>query len=154
MAGLTSDIEKFLKALLEDTQDGFVEIGRNDLATRFECSPSQINYVLSTRFTPYNGYVIESKRGGNGFIRIITIVEDEDDYIKYIIKNLDKELTEERAKSFFTELFNKGYMNENELGIAVYAILDKSLMNVEKNKRNLVRHDIVKNILLSFLIRS
>ncbi|MFR4763632.1 MAG: CtsR family transcriptional regulator, partial [Anaerococcus obesiensis] len=85
---------------------------------------------------------------------IITIVEDEDDYIKYIIKNLDKELTEERAKSFFTELFNKGYMNENELGIAVYAILDKSLMNVEKNKRNLVRHDIVKNILLSFLIRS
>ena len=93
MAGLTSDIEKFLKALLDNTQEGFVEIGRNDLATRFECSPSQINYVLSTRFTPYNGYLIESKRGGNGFIRIITIVEDEDDYIKYIIKNLDKELT-------------------------------------------------------------
>lgn len=154
MAGLTSDIERFLKALLENTQDGSLEIGRNDLATRFECSPSQINYVLSTRFTPYNGYLIESKRGGNGFIRIITIIEDEDDYIKYIIKNLDKELTEERAKSFFKELFNKGYMDKKEARIAIYSILDRSLANVGKDKRNLVRHDIVKNILLSFLIRS
>lgn len=89
MAGLTSEIEKFLKMMLEDSVDGMLEIGRNDLATRFDCAPSQINYVLSTRFTPYNGYLIESKRGGNGFIKIITVV-DEDSYISYLIKNLKK----------------------------------------------------------------
>ena len=80
MAHLTSEIENFLKALLENSTDGMLEIGRNDLAIRFDCAPSQINYVLKTRFTPYNGYLIESKRGGNGFIKIITIVK-EDDYI-------------------------------------------------------------------------
>lgn len=155
MAGLTSDIERFLKALLENTQDGMVEIGRNDLASRFSCSPSQINYVLSTRFTPYNGYLIESKRGGNGFIKIITIIEEEkDDYIYHIIRKMDIEMTESKAKSLFEDLYNRGYFSKNEIKTAQYATRDKALINVEKEKRNLVRRDIIKNILLSFLVRS
>lgn len=155
MAGLTSDIERFLKAMLESTQDGMVEIGRNDLASRFSCSPSQINYVLSTRFTPYNGYIIESKRGGNGFIKIITIVEeDEDDYIYHVLKNLDVEMTESKAKSLFSDLYNRGYFNKNEIKTIEYAIADKALIHVNQEKRNLVRRDIIKNILLSFLVRS
>lgn len=155
LAGLTSDIERFLKAMLEATQDGMVEIGRNDLASRFSCSPSQINYVLSTRFTPYNGYIIESKRGGNGFIKIITIVEeDEDDYIYHVLKNLDAEMTESKAKGLFNDLYSRGYFDSNEVKTVEYAIADKALMNVDQEKRNLVRRDIVKNILLSFLVRS
>lgn len=155
LAGLTSDIEKFLKAMLDATQDGMVEIGRNDLASRFSCSPSQINYVLSTRFTPYNGYIIESKRGGNGFIKIITIVEeDEDDYIYHVIRNLDKEMTESKAKGLFKDLYKRGYLDQNEAKTLEYAIGDKALTNVDQEKRNLVRSDIIENILLSFLVRS
>ncbi|MDD7306683.1 MAG: CtsR family transcriptional regulator [Peptoniphilaceae bacterium] len=155
MAGLTSDIERFLKAMLEETQDGMVEIGRNDLASRFSCSPSQINYVLSTRFTPYNGYIIESKRGGNGFIKIITIVEeDQDDYIYHVIKNLDEQMTESMAHGLFEDLYNRGFFTRNEVKTAEYAVSEKALINVDKDKRNLVRRDIIESMLLSFLVRS
>ena len=153
MAGLTNQIERFLKLMLEDSVDGALEIGRNDLASRFDCSPSQINYVLSTRFTPYNGYLIESKRGGNGFIKIITIVE-EDDYISYLSKNLKKEMSQSNAYSLFDDLFEREYLTENELLMAKYATSDKSLADIEPRGRNKVRSSIVRSLLLSILARS
>lgn len=153
MAGLTSDIEKFLKALLEESTDGMLEIGRNDLAMQFDCAPSQINYVLSTRFTPHNGYLIESKRGGNGFIKIITIVE-EDDYISYLIKNLNEQMTEASADILFMDLYKKKYFTRDEFLMAKYATSDKALSRIEAKSRNSLRSDIIKNILLSVLARS
>ncbi|MFO3665229.1 CtsR family transcriptional regulator [Anaerococcus sp. ENR0831] len=153
MAGLTSDIERFLKAMLEESTDGMLEIGRNDLAMQFDCAPSQINYVLSTRFTPHNGYLIESKRGGNGFIKIITIVE-EDNYLTYLIKNLNRQMTEANADSLFKNLYSKKYFTKDEFLMAKYATSDKALCGVDSKNRNGIRSDIIKNILLSVLARS
>lgn len=153
MAGLTNQIERFLKLMLEDSADGALEIGRNDLASRFDCSPSQINYVLSTRFTPFNGYLIESKRGGNGFIKIITIVE-EDDYISYLIKNLNKEISQSNANNLFRDLYEKEYLTENEYLMAKYAASDKTLSDIEVSGKNKVRSSIVRSILLSIMARS
>lgn len=153
MAGLTNQIERFLKLMLEDSADGALEIGRNDLASRFDCSPSQINYVLSTRFTPFNGYLIESKRGGNGFIKIITIVE-EDDYISYLIKNLNKEMSQSNANNLFRDLYEKEYLTENEYLMAKYAASDKTLSDIEVSGKNKVRSSIVRSILLSIMARS
>lgn len=153
MAGLTSDIEKFLKAMLEDTADGMLEIGRNELAMKFDCAPSQINYVLSTRFTPHNGYLIESKRGGNGFIKIITIVE-EDNYLSYLIKNLNEQMTEQMADTLFADLYKRKYFSKEEAIMAKYAISDKALAGVDTADRPSVRSDIIKQILLSVLARS
>ena len=153
MAGLTSDIERFLKAMLDESTDGMLEIGRNDLAVQFDCAPSQINYVLSTRFTPHNGYLIESKRGGNGFIKIITIVE-EDNYLSYLVKNLNKQMTEASADSLFVDLYKRKYFTKDEFLMAKYATSDKALVGVSSKDRNSVRSDIIKNILLSVLARS
>ena len=153
MAGVTSRIEDFLKLMLEDSTSGVLEIGRNDLASQFDCSPSQINYVLSTRFTPYNGYLIESKRGGNGFIKIITIVE-EDDYISYLIKNLNKEMSQSNAYSLFKDLYDRSYLDEDGYLMARYTTSDKTLAEIEVKGRNRVRSSIVKSILLSILARS
>lgn len=153
MAGLTNQIERFLKLMLEDSADGALEIGRNDLASRFDCSPSQINYVLSTRFTPFNGYLIESKRGGNGFIKIITIVED-DDYISYLIKNLNKEMSQSNANNLFRDLYEREYLTENEYLMAKYAASDKTLSDIEVSGKNKVRSSIVRSILLSIMARS
>lgn len=153
MAGLTSDIERFLKAMLEESTDGMLEIGRNDLAMQFDCAPSQINYVLSTRFTPHNGYLIESKRGGNGFIKIITIVE-EDNYLSYLIKNLNKQMTEANADTLFKDLYSRKYFTKDEFLMAKYATSDKALAAISCKDRNGVRSDIIKNILLSVLARS
>ncbi|NLK42961.1 MAG: CtsR family transcriptional regulator, partial [Tissierellia bacterium] len=77
MPGLTNIIERFLKSLIDAQEDGIIEIQRNELAEKFNCAPSQINYVLSTRFTPYKGYYIESRRGGGGYIKIIKVSIDE-----------------------------------------------------------------------------
>ncbi|WP_151409617.1 CtsR family transcriptional regulator [Anaerococcus sp. Marseille-P9784] len=153
MAGLTSDIEEFLKAMLNQSTDGMLEIGRNDLAIKFDCAPSQINYVLSTRFTPHNGYLIESKRGGNGFIKIITIVE-EDNYLSYLVKNLNEQMTEANADSLFKDLYNREYLNEDEFLLAKYATSDKALAKITSDMRNFVRSDIIKNMILSILARS
>ena len=72
---LSDSIEDFIKALMEDEQDQqqAIELRRNELAEHFQCAPSQINYVLATRFTPDHGYVIESRRGGGGYIRIMRL---------------------------------------------------------------------------------
>lgn len=153
MAGLTSDIEEFLKAMLSQSTDGMLEIGRNDLAIKFDCAPSQINYVLSTRFTPHNGYLIESKRGGNGFIKIITIVE-EDNYLSYLVKNLNEQMTEANADSLFKDLYNREYLNEDEFLLAKYATSDKALAKITSDMRNFIRSDIIKNMILSILARS
>ncbi|EFM11550.1 transcriptional repressor, CtsR [Paenibacillus curdlanolyticus YK9] len=70
MRNISDLIEQYLKQMLQDSNEGAVEIQRNDLADRFSCVPSQINYVISTRFTLEKGYLVESKRGGGGYIRI------------------------------------------------------------------------------------
>jgi len=69
---LSDSIEEFIKTLMED-ETHVIELRRNELAEHFQCAPSQINYVLATRFTPDHGYVIESRRGGGGFIRIVRL---------------------------------------------------------------------------------
>ena len=84
-------IEEFIKELFEDNQE--VEIQRNELAEHFNCVPSQINYVISTRFKPSQGYYVESKRGGGGHIKIKKAVNTKSDYLMYIIKNIGREIT-------------------------------------------------------------
>ena len=76
MSTLSNQIEEYLKKLLSNSKNGILEIKRSDLAEIFMCVPSQINYVLSTRFSPNQGYMVESRRGGGGFVRIIKLSMD------------------------------------------------------------------------------
>ena len=88
MPGLSNMIERFIKSMIEMAEDSTIEIQRNELAERFDCAPSQINYVLTTRFTPYKGYYIESRRGGGGYIKIIKVGIDENEDINTIIVDI------------------------------------------------------------------
>ena len=81
---LSDTIEQFIKELLTQEEQG-VELKRNELAEYFGCAPSQINYVLATRFTLDDGYVIESRRGGGGYIRILRVVSDRGQQLSYLI---------------------------------------------------------------------
>ncbi|HOK71062.1 MAG TPA: CtsR family transcriptional regulator, partial [Bacillota bacterium] len=76
MGSLSDYIESYLKLLLDTGPHGFVEVQRRELAERFRCAPSQINYVLSTRFTVERGYVVETRRGGGGYIRIFKLDDE------------------------------------------------------------------------------
>ena len=85
--GISDMIEEFIKDLF-DEQNEAIEIQRNELAEQFKCVPSQINYVISTRFKPQQGYYVESKRGGGGHITIRKVKSDKEDYLLHIIKNI------------------------------------------------------------------
>ena len=152
MAGLTGRIEDFLLEMMDSTGDGVLEIGRNDLAARFECAPSQINYVLTTRFSPYNGYYIESRRGGSGYIRIIRLQRDADDTVSELLHSVVHDrITQEKAFRILQSLQRQGAIEEREAILMQHALDDNALRRVASDSRNEVRAAILKNMLLTFL---
>ncbi|HHX70908.1 MAG: CtsR family transcriptional regulator [Miniphocaeibacter sp.] len=152
MAGLSNSIERFIKDLLEQTEDGIVEIGRNDLANQFNCAPSQINYVLTTRFTPYKGYYIESRRGGSGYIRIMKLTFTEESSIDQIINEvIGESITKDTAYNIVNSLYEEKILSKREGQLILHALEDVALTNVNINYRNIVRADILRNMLLAFL---
>ncbi|MEB3429978.1 CtsR family transcriptional regulator [Citroniella saccharovorans] len=151
MSGLSNSIENFLKELLKE-EGGLIEFGRNDLAIRFDCAPSQINYVLKTRFTPAQGYFIESRRGGSGYIKIIKADIDEDTVFKDLLdKSIGDRITKNKAQDIIKELYNDELISKNEALLMIHATEDYALSNVSMDLKNYVRSDILKNMLLVFL---
>lgn len=152
MAGLTNRIERFLLGLMEERTDGILEIGRNDLAEQFECAPSQINYVLTTRFTPYKGYYIESRRGGSGYIRIIRLNRSQDATLEELIADIvEGEITCDKARHILNALEEREMITHRESAIMRHAVDDNALRMVESRFRNTLRGQILKNMLLVFL---
>lgn len=152
MAGLSNTIESFIKNLLEQTEDGIVEIGRNDLANQFNCAPSQINYVLTTRFTPYKGYYIESRRGGSGYIKITKLTFTTESSLDMMINEvIGESITKDMAYNVVNSLYEDEILSKREGRLILHALEDVALTNVDINYRNIVRADILRNMLLAFL---
>lgn len=133
--------------MFNDTDDGIVEIQRNELANMFECAPSQINYVLTTRFTSEKGYYIESRRGGGGYIKIFKINIKSDSHINNMVSNIVGDaLTSEQCFRIIMEFMNEDVITEREGMLMRAAINDRSLQGCESDKE--VRANIFKNMLL------
>ncbi len=142
-------IERFLLDTLGDELS--VNFNRNELATYFAVAPSQINYVLSTRFTPERGYVIESRRGGGGSVTLIRMSESADDVLMgYIDKTLSDGIEYGKACQVLERLTVDGVFTANEAQLIKATISDKALLapTVAKNK---LRGAILKNVLLETL---
>ena len=111
--GISDLIASFLQESLEETDGGVLEVQRNDLAQRFNCVPSQINYVMSTRFSPERGYIVESRRGGNGYIRITRVRVDRQTLLMQVINTLgsqvDLSVYAARRKAMAEVLREAGY---------------------------------------------
>ncbi len=150
MAGLSNVIEDFINRLLEDA-NGVAEIQRNELASYFDCAPSQINYVLTTRFTPYKGYYIESRRGGGGYIKIVKVSLQKDINLNNLLQNIvGDSLTESKGMDIVNTLVNENIMSIREGEIAKVSISDRSLA-CSSELKNSIRAGILKNILLVLL---
>ncbi len=150
MAGLSNEIERLIHELLKQTENGVLEIGRNDLAQQFGCAPSQINYVLTTRFTPYKGYTIESRRGGAGYIRIVKVSMESEETLSDIIQNtIGEQITKDKALHIIKKLVNEKIATKKEGMLMVQAMEDACLTRV-KEDRNAVRADILRNMLMVY----
>ena len=126
MASISDIIENFiLKTLGEDDS---VDISRNELASFFSCAPSQINYVLETRFTVDKGFLKESHRGGGGYIKISKIRLEDDDYVKdLVLESVGDELTEKRMIQILSRLTRDEVMTEKEAEMVKICLSDESL---------------------------
>lgn len=124
---LSDSIESFIKTLITDDEDG-VELRRNELAEYFGCAPSQINYVLATRFTPDDGYVIESRRGGGGYIRIVRVVQNGAQQLMYLInQRIGEAISEMEAVRLIGQLTERQLISVQEAQIMRAAISSQAL---------------------------
>lgn len=109
----TSDlIEQYINELFY--QDSEIELQRFEIASRFDCVPSQINYVINTRFTISKGYQVESKRGGGGYIRISKVELQAVDVLSELARLSEPSLSEKDCRSLIEQLINYGLLTKNE----------------------------------------
>lgn len=146
--GITDLIASFLKESLDEAENGVLEVQRSDLAQRFNCVPSQINYVMSTRFSPERGYIVESRRGGNGFIRITRVQVDRQTLMMHVINTLGEEVDLPSARAILSNLVQAGALEEELARALLSAVGDRALNRVPREIRNGIRADIMKQVLI------
>lgn len=146
---LSDLIEAYIKDLMNDN-DEYTEFGRNELAQYFNCVPSQINYVITTRFSPERGYYVESRRGGGGNIKIKRIDVSKEKYIMHIINSINNVITQQEADIIITNLVNYGLANDDVAKIMRVAVNDK-VLNLPMEHKDATRSRILKNMLLNLV---
>ena len=150
MARLSDIIEAFIKQLFNENRENVIFIQRNELADQFRCAPSQINYVLTTRFTYERGYLIESKRGGGGHIAIKQLEYDSSNERERLInQSIGDAMTYHNAYSLLNHLLESGVIQERECEIMKIAVNDRSLTSTDN--KNKVRADILKAMMMIIL---
>lgn len=136
-----------ISEMLEKSDE--IEIQRNTLAQNIGCVPSQINYVLSSRFTPERGYIVESKRGGGGCIRISRISYDKDTLLMHVVNCVGNKIDEKTCRSHVLNLHYRELLSEEAAKIILAATSDSALRCVPAEKRDEVRASIFKQVLLT-----
>lgn len=146
-------IEQHLKRLLAESIQDFIEIQRNELASHFNCVPSQINYVLTTRFSTGRGYIVESRRGGGGYIRIVKLplTQGEGAELIFDISNLiGEEISQNDAFGLIRRLKEEGLVSQREAWL-MSAAVDNNVLRVGVPKGDQLRAFILKAMMLAVL---
>lgn len=147
---LSDIIEDFIKELLEANNYRAVEIQRNILAQQFDCAPSQINYVLTTRFNNTKGYIVESRRGGGGYIRIFKVQSSMENELERILnESIGDSVTFNKALDLLHALSERNVISYREVKIMQSALSERALSNVVYDDRNKVRADLLKEMILT-----
>jgi transcriptional regulator CtsR len=149
LSNLSDIIEGFIKELMDANNNDAIEIQRNILAQQFDCSPSQINYVLTTRFTNDRGYVVESRRGGGGYIRIFKVRSSMEDELKRILnETIGDSITLNKSIDLVNALLEREVITEGERAIMQSVLSDRVLNIVAYEDRNRLRADLLKEMIL------
>ncbi|NLV36421.1 MAG: CtsR family transcriptional regulator [Clostridiaceae bacterium] len=152
MARMSDIIEAFLKQMINDT-NGAIEIQRNELANHFNCVPSQINYVIDTRFTTERGYYVESRRGGGGNITIKRVdITRPGNYLMHIITSMGDSISQQSAEVFINNFVDYDVVSEREGFILKAATSDKVIGGIQMPERDMIRAVMLKNMLTSLMV--
>lgn len=146
---LSNVIAQMITDMLEDKSE--IEIQRNILAQNVGCVPSQINYVLSSRFTPERGYIVESKRGGGGCIRITRVSYDENTLLLQVIKSIGSALDAATAEGHIVNLLRHRLINQRDAALILSSMSDSNYKEVPPDIRDHIRSSIFKQMLLAIM---
>jgi transcriptional regulator CtsR len=152
---LSDTIEQFIKDLLNE-ESTEVELKRNELAEYFGCAPSQINYVLATRFSPDHGYLTESRRGGGGYIRIVRVVQTGSQRLMYLVNDrIGDSLEEEECIRLISQLKDQGIVTADEAALMASAVSARALsVPVPDALKNAMRAKMMKSMLMAVASRN
>lgn len=149
LRSISDIIEEYLKKILEKSEEDVLEIKRSEIASKFQCVPSQINYVINTRFTIERGYLVESKRGGGGYIRIIKVrPNSKKQFIDQMLSVVGKKISQNSSTDIVESLLNEEIITNREARIMLNA-LDRSVIYLELPERDILRARILKAMLFS-----
>ncbi len=149
MMGLSDMIADFIDEMLRE--DDTAEVRRNDLANRFGCVPSQINYVIATRFSPERGYVVESRRGSGGYIRIHRVPISSELLLMHTVNAIGDTIDLRSATAMLQACVSAGVLSDDAAGVMLAAIGDAAMKPVEPHSRDSVRASVMKQMLLAAL---
>ena len=146
MAQLSDNIEHFIKDLM--TEDAHVELRRNELAQHFGCAPSQINYVLATRFSVDHGYIIESRRGGGGYVRIVRMqTRGEPKFLDMLLNRVGNSVDEETAVAIISNLRERNMVTDGEAALMRSAV-SRNALALPISAKDVLRAAVFKNMLI------
>lgn len=140
-------IEQYLKEVLEMSERELVEIKRSEIADKFQCVPSQINYVINTRFTIEKGYVVESKRGGGGYIRIMKVQSHDNAHlIDQLLSVISNRVSQSSAEHVIFRLVEEDVISTREAKIML-SVIDRSVLYIDLPYRDELRSRMLKAML-------
>ena len=149
---ITDMIAASILAALED-QDGTAEIQRNELASRLGCVPSEINYVITSRFTPEQGYVVESRRGGGGYIRITRVQVTRGQLMMHVVNSIGAQIDSRSARMMVENLAYEGAIDAGSASLILCAVSDNTLKGVPHEIRDALRATLLKKMLMTLMTR-
>ncbi|MDD6847497.1 MAG: CtsR family transcriptional regulator [Oscillospiraceae bacterium] len=141
-------VARHILEMLEE-QDGNAEIRRNELASALGCVPSQINYVITSRFTPEQGYIVESRRGGGGYIRITRVKMDKSTAIMHIVNSIGTTLDKATAEVMIKNMYNQSIIDMQTAKLLMSAMSERVFVDIPQNYRDVLRARIFKNMILT-----
>ncbi|STO35823.1 Class three stress gene repressor [[Flavobacterium] thermophilum] len=149
MPNISDIIEQYLKQVLNMSDQDIVEIKRSEIANKFQCVPSQINYVINTRFTLERGYIVESKRGGGGYIRIMKVkTKSEAQLIDQLLELIGHRISQSSAEDVIKRLMEEKMISEREAKMML-SVMDRSVLYIDLPERDELRARMLKAMLTS-----
>ena len=142
-------ISREIIRMLNESEVNTAEIQRNEFANLFGCAPSQINYVLSSRFTPEHGYIIESRRGGGGYIRIKRVAIKHGSALMHVINSIGEHIDAMSTRIVLENCIDTGLITENAARIMAAAVSNTVMQNVPPSFKDTMRAAILKQMLLT-----
>lgn len=146
---ISNIIASMIQEMLED--DGYTEIQRNELAQKIGCVPSQINYVISSRFTPEHGYIVESRRGGGGYIKITRATYDRNSLKMHLINSIGQTLDENTCRAHLKNLYDRDIIDEKTVKIFLSALTGNAYRDIPREYGDIIRASIFKQIILNIM---